>query len=975
MDRAEMEFLNPARAPHRELPPSLRTEYAELMERFGADPRTRGFESIDRAQGLNDNSVRGVAHRAHWWFPAHFFKFQDALLRWEARCAESSEPFLLGTSKVTFLDLGCGAGAASAAVLAVLEQYQGWRRSGGYRVETLGVRFLGVDEAAAELEAYQRLVRGYASRLQSQRVYASTSVLQASFPSDLAEILEALSGLSGHVLVIGMSNLINWIWNDWDDHAAGFDRSQVGVLPSPEEVALRRLTREVDFDCVHVIGTTTKSPPYLRDKLQQLFDRVAARLSQEGRIKGQRGSFRAAVLYSNPEYCGWANVCDSYSSQYYVENVRSWSPEYEGDNRLQRALSLESLEAAWAKVRSYMRYESLADEVELRLFEADLEDNLRALRVACVERDLGYLNVAWSLPYEFPKAEASTRPRSLPRMEEQIVAVAIALEFAREMEGPCKSVCFSYRLAARRSEFLYDYWFALYRKCLAHVLKLLGDGYVLLADIKSYYTNISQSTLLALLGDRLRRSQRCLALLTATVERHCGPGHDVGYGLPQGHALSGLLGNVMLQPADWRLVRRHGWGSRYCRFTDDMTVTGTDGPAGSSRDTLQQELSDLDGRLELNQEKTEYLGSDRFRRRARGSRQLDEMAKRFRALLLPVFLLDRRHRAEFDREQWAFAHKYQGLLSEQGVYLTAEWLCRKLEEYGRPLRRAKSVRRRWRLSWPPVSLLSSASGRLAWAEKFRKRNVGWLAERQRIQARLTEMLIRAERTARSGRLTDEQLIRCRRELRFAVYRLSVLGLGGAASTVVSLLTSRPWLIPVSIACSALARIGDEQALLEVTQCSDSSFVRAAALKALSGVASDQGISVLATVLESEADTIEKLMASEALLRRNRWRGIEPDRVLGWINRESESPYVQKNLVLMVAECYPSKVDELSLHLQRIGLHPVVDRALHYALTKMPGESILRTPEPPILQQKYRATYYPIIEELLGDLGSYGLFSP
>ncbi|HUS70928.1 MAG TPA: hypothetical protein VM075_09180 [Anaerolineae bacterium] len=973
MERAEMGFLNPASAPHREFPPSLRSEYRELMGWFGTDPRTEGFKRMDKRQGLNDSSAKGVAHRAYWWFPAHFFKFQDALLRWEGRCRESKEPFLLGRSKVTFLDLGCGAGAASAAVLAVLEQYQGWRRRGGNRLETLRVHLLGVDEVGPELEAYQRLVGGYASRLRSQRVYASTRVLQARFPRDLDEILEAVSGQSGHVLVIGMSNLVNWIWNDWDAHAAGADGSQVGVLPPGEEDALMRLTGEVDFDCVHVIGTATKRKVHLKDKLRQLFDRYAARLFGAGRSKAERGSFHAAVLYANPEYCGWANERDSYSTQYYVENLRSWSARYVGDKRLQRALSRESLEAAWAKVRSYMQYESLTDEVELRLFEADLEDNLQALRVACLDRDSGYLNVAWSMSYEFPKAEASTRPRSLPRMEEQILAVAIALEFERELEGPCKGVCYSYRVASRQSEFLYDYWFALYRKCLAHVLKHLDSGYVFLGDIKSYYTNISQSILLDLLGDRLCHSERCLALLRATVDRHCGPGHDVGYGLVQGHALSGLLGNVMLQPADWRLVGHRGWASRYCRFTDDITVAGTDGPAGSTRDSVQQELADLDCRLKLNPGKTEYLGAERFRRKARGSRQLDEIAKRFRALLLPLFLLDGEYRAEFNREQWAFAHKYQGLLSEQGVYLTPGWLCRKLEEHGQLRRRAKSLRRRWRLKWPPVSLLSSESGRVAWGEMFGKYNMEWLADKQRVQTRLIEMLITAERAARSSRLTDEQVARRRRELRFAVYRLSVLGVGDAAITIVSLLTSRPWLVPVGIACTALARIGEEPALLEVIKCSDSSFVRAAALKVLGGAASDEATSVLVSVLESEADAIEKLMASEALLWRNRWQGIEPDRVLGWIHNEGESPYVQKNLVLVLAECDPTKLEDLLSHWQCIALHPVVDRALHYAVTKIASESLLRAPEPPVLQ-KYRATYYPIIEELLGDVASYGLFS-
>ena len=134
------------------------------------------------------------------------------------------------------------------------------------------------------------------------------------------------------------------------------------------------------------------------------------------------------------------------------------------------------------------------------------------------------------------------------------------------------------------------------------------------------------------------------------------------------------------------------------------------------------------------------------------------------------------------------------------------------------------------------------------------------------------------------------------------------------------------------------------------------------------------MSALVSALESETDAMEKLMASEALLWRNRWRGIEPNRVLDWIHMENSRPYVQKNLILVLAECSPSMVEELSSDWQCRALHPIVDRALHYALSKMPSESILRAPEPAVLQRKYRAKYYPIIEELLGDLGSYGLFS-
>ena len=205
--------------------------------------------------------------------------------------------------------------------------------------------------------------------------------------------------------------------------------------------------------------------------------------------------------------------------------------------------------------------------------------------------------------------------------------------------------------------------------------------------------------------------------------------------------------------------------------------------------------------------------------------------------------------------------------------------------------------------------------------------------------------------------------------KFTIYRLSVLGINGISDEITDLLLKQPWNIPVWISCRALARGNFENHLIQVSENSASSFVSATAIKAMGNVRSSKIVSKLASILDNSPHRIERSMASEALININSWGEIEPDRVQAWIESSKEDPYLLKNIIILLGLAYPklarSIIGELSI--EEIGT--IVQRALHYNQVKTISENLLMRHEPEIFK-KYRASSYPIIEELLSDESSY-----
>lgn len=967
------EFIDGLGEPVYSFPPGLRETYSEMIEDFRSRASTRGFDGLDKKQGFHDSSPRGVAHRMYWWFPTHFFKFQQSLLLWEQYCRKLDKPFLLNRAKVTFVDLGCGAGAASAAILAVLEQYQHFRNTRNMLSNPIDVSFVGLDPVTAELSTYETLLRLYAKRIKDHDISVRFRTIEGEFPDQISEVASALSNREGHTILIGMSNLINWIWKEYDELLEQGSLPDATRLNAAETTALRELAEQLDYDYFHVIGIAVQKGRYsfLPWKLKRFFLKLLRSFKLAKRPFGTRWGAETRTVFENPEGSGWVKQRLQASSDFYVESLFDAAPDYVRDRKLQDVVS--SLEPAWAKIRCYMRYESFTDQIELRLFENRLEANLTALKRRIYDRCFDRFNVAMHIPYDFPKGRNQTRPRSLARFEDQVIAAAICIAWKNQLQGTCPTVSYSHRLARRRTEFLYRYWFRAYRDYQRDVLRSFDGGQVLTTDIRSYYTNIQQAVLVNIVQKRLQRSSRCCDMVSSIIKRDCGSQHRRGYGLLQGHAVSGLLANVMLQPVDARLVTERGLAGRYFRFADDMSVTRIGGKDRATDDMIQSELAAHDQSLVLNDEKTHYFSESDFKRRISGCRSFDSLGKRFRALLLPVFLANREYRQQLDSTGWSFIHTYGELLGRIGIYFSAEWLHRKLDEYGKLKRRMRCITRKWWIHWPSFSLASRASGKRVWQRQFASANSGWVKERGELQRAFRDMFVRAAHALLRRNLSEIESRRQRRAAKFALYRLSVLGLSHLSDIIVKLLINQPWNMPVGIACRALAREGCEDALKEVFRQSTSAYVRAVTLRALGKTRTPDSVSILTSVLDNHASKIERLMASEGLLDANLWHDIELDSVKEWLWREVDHPYVQKNIILILGQAYPSDAPDVLEELGTSRLHDIIHQAIHYVLMKPVSENLLWKAEPEILQE-YRAKSYPTIEELLGDEGSYFLMS-
>lgn len=856
--------------------PSLRSAYTRSIVEYRQDPRCEGFESIDTNEGLSDPSIRGATHRYHWWFPTHFFKFQDALIRWEEECRKIGEPFLFDLPKVTFIDLGCGSGAASFGIISLLEQYQAFKRNRNSQVSLVRINLIGLDPNEAELEIYENLFSKYLTNIKESSLEITMSTVREAFPSGLNELLQVANTGQGHVLIIGMSNLIKWIWNEVDPHLSEGNAISLLDLEAEEADALSEIFRRTDFDKFHVVGVATQSRKYrfLPEKLSELIRRVLLRYNLSGEPLGKRWGTKAKVLFSNPEGSRWIRKYPTGGSTYFIENIIATSDPFNKEKALLESLNNLYLEPAWIKAHNYSMYESLVDRVELKLFECDYDQGLADLRSQCLDRNYQFLNQAFDLPYLFPKNESSQRPKSLSRLEELIIAVAIILRFKDQIKGQLPDVDYSFKLARIKSEYLYEYWYQQYVTYISDVLSRLDHNQVCTTDIKSFYSNINQKILLELLSTRLKESPRCFQCMQSIIERDCHHDHVEGYGLLQGHAISGPLSSVMLQPFDLSLIRDRGITDRYSRFADDITVTGISSNNSiediEELQSIRQELFRLDPALELNNDKTRlYSSAHDYRVSVGGMQDLDDISARFRTLFLPLYTLNRSYRNDYRIRGILFAYQYQRILASIGIHLRPEWLSRKLDEYSSPLRLLRSIyllaKRNGFLRWPPLSLLESKSGREAWLASFTNKNDQWVVLRDQLFGDLEGVFLDSCRLLQEAALDVEKSKQEVRRLKFAIYRLSVLGIDGIHEQIGDLLLSQPWHVPMWISTRALARGYFEDTLLRVAENSDSPYVRAIIFKSLGLVKTRSSAQKLASILDTSELAIEKLMASEALI--------------------------------------------------------------------------------------------------------------
>ena len=276
-------------------------------------------------------------------------------------------------------------------------------------------------------------------------------------------------------------------------------------------------------------------------------------------------------------------------------------------------VKIDNLRLAWARVRLIRTREAISDEIEIRLFERDLKDNLERLRSKLKSYDKYVAMTCDRVSYEFPKKEDGGRPYVLPRLEEDIVSIAVVQVLGRLAFG-LQNTSFAYRPHdnfPRSTEHLYRSWFDAYRRFRDEVsigVSLKTNCKVLETDIESYFTSIEQRQLVDTVVRELRTQSSRVKWLIEGLFMVDLDGHTCKRGLAQGAAGSGFYANAFLAPLD----SDFGVGDvRYYRYMDDICLVI---PADDELQDVQSQLDiSLDALgLKRNCEKTKPYDSRKF---------------------------------------------------------------------------------------------------------------------------------------------------------------------------------------------------------------------------------------------------------------------------------------------------------------------------------------------------------------------------
>ena len=302
------------------------------------------------------------------------------------------------------------------------------------------------------------------------------------------------------------------------------------------------------------------------------------------------------------------------------------------------------------------------DKVSLKMFEANLDDNLQALM-----RDLksGSFHPHPLRRVLIPKNETEFRPLGIPAVRDRV-----AQEVVRRLLSPIFEPLFHPA----------SYGFRPGRNChmaLEAVLKLHGEGYpfVLDADIKGFFDNLSHDVIMQSVAERVADGNilRLVEKFLTSGVMDNGLFKPTTIGTPQGGVISPLLANIVLNHLDWQL--NHA-GLRFVRYADDFVVLCQTQDQAKEALTLVQQVLEQRLGLQLSQEKTKvtsygkgyaFLG---FSLSSRSRRMRPKSVKKFkdkiRELTCRKHNLDASRIAELARRQsrpWLQTRRFSRLTS------------------------------------------------------------------------------------------------------------------------------------------------------------------------------------------------------------------------------------------------------------------------------------------------------------------------
>lgn len=957
-------------------------------------------------QKLQKTDWKHIAFQYYALFPAHYFKAaytldkiigEDQLISW-----------IRHKQKVCVLDVGCGAGAGSAALVEAIIKL----KEKSKLTNDINILCIGIDPSHRAIGLYSKMMTNLKIST-ANLVNLNFETVIEGFPNattKISRILQqelTLSNLPCLTNILAMQlNVISPFSQIYRNAQANVDELRtLGIdvaesivkdmagLGTTEAQSYKQLVESVPIDVMHILTIGTKN---MEKQVQlgtnseiTLDERIKEMANTLYQVVGNRhtvneiSSDTHVVYFENPQNCYWRDKSSiRYQTDFYADYQRIISADLTEDKDWNAVISLENLRSAWAKAQHNIRSESLYDETEIRLFDMNIDHRLDVLQkqLYAYANDVALTNEM--ICYKFPKNNSTTRPRGLSRFEEEILSVAIVQNLG-DRSSKLRGSSYAYRISngKRDTEYLYEYWFSAYCYYMKKALDSAKDypnGAIIRVDIESFYTRIIQSQLCNELSKELTESQRIRWLIRLLLSKDINE-HEVGQGITQGSIGSGFYANIYLTPIDVKFGNGNQWGVEFHRYVDDMIfVIPNPDDMTQIENVLNEELQKLG--LNLNEGKTDRIYKmSEFLDQSEDDTLLEKLSERFNGIINPLWILNSEHRAILasshhnDELWWHYIKCYQQCLKSIRVYTQDRELSRKIYKYlfsqknrERDLVKQKEI---FGLEGELKSTRTPDSDSFdvipQWAACFKSSNKEWNENRNKLRKELIDLFNNSwEKLRKYNGNNFNEVRKLQRYIRFALYRLSVLGLEDIIAALMEILRESFWIIrePLSV-LENIARQGflaEVRSLLTYYQNSQQSveYMKAITIRAMRFLPNIDAqewevIVEVATILGESVTIAEKLMATETwLYLGHKYSEFKQNRHIEAVKnalRAIPAPpsRLEKNYLLILGEFEPNAVQEFSVNVN----DPMLVEARDIALQGNPSE-IFDLPELKILRENY-----------------------
>jgi SAM-dependent methyltransferase len=537
---------------------------------------------------LREKTLLSAATQFHTFFPAHFFKVACTLE--QVITGPRLVEWLGHNPRVCLVDVGCGAGAASAAFVDIILRLQ----EAGRIKNSIQVCCIGIDPNPYAIALYATFLKELRNRLPLSRLDLVCKIKPSGIPSATSWIIQLLDQRRSdwklpnipHVMIMQV-NIVSPLDKDHTDQEAsyrilaglGIEASDTTTAHSEfgveQALAYKSILEGVGVDHMHVV--TIGTDDYLLGERVEEMGAALQRVLDDGLHQTRLIGGQYQVKFYNPVGSRFQWNTDLVDRQFYANVISVTSRDWQGDTDWHEVVSLENLRLAWARARYALLRESFTDELEIRLFESNLDESLERMRYQLMAYAEHVASRDDHVAYKVPKSQTSVRPRGLSPIEEELLSVAVVQKLGHR-ESRLRQCSYAYRIAqksaGRDTEYLYEYWLSAYKKFLEDAreqAKKYENCAVLRTDIKSFYTRIEQDKLVRLTVQALteNRSQRIEWLIRMLLSRDLDD-HEVGRGIVQGNIGSGFYANIYLTAVDILFGANNGWGLKFFRYVDDM---------------------------------------------------------------------------------------------------------------------------------------------------------------------------------------------------------------------------------------------------------------------------------------------------------------------------------------------------------------------------------------------------------------------